>query len=83
MFLSMKQRVEIMTQLTRLEVTGQGLFPLNFMSASYFLNPLNDFINFTQMILSVRGCGEAMSRGQGHPSRSCDLPFNWCSLHIF
>ena len=72
-----------MTQLTRLKVTGQGFLPLNFMSASYFLNPLNDFINFTQMILSMRRCGEAMSQGQGHSSRSCDLPFNWRSLHIF
>ena len=74
-----------MTQLPRLKVTGQGLLPLNFMSASYFLNSLNDFhklhTNIPISEMMWRSYDWAMQpQGQGQTSRSCDLPISLPSI---
>ena len=128
MFLSARQCAEQMTQLPRLKITVQGIYPWISCPLHISWNPFS--FNFLQIFLSVRRCGEHMTmlprlkvkvilftfefiswtllenfiklhsnvplnetmcitydsatqtQGHCHTSRSCDLPFELCPLHI-
>ena len=65
MFRSVRRCAEHITQLPRLKfkVTGQGINPLNFVSAPFILNPFWQFLlNFNLMFLFVSRRAEHMTQ---------------------
>ena len=54
--------------------------PLNLRACSLSPTPFKRFsLNLPKCFISVRGCAEYMTQGQGHTSRSWDLPLNFVS----
>ena len=71
------------THNSAMQSEGQGIY--HFVSAPYLQNSLKDFHQISlKMFLSVRWCAETMTQlcrqGQGHTSRSWDLPLTFMSV---
>ena len=87
MFRSVRRWAEHITQLPRLKVTGQGIYPwiLCPLHISWILKAIFSK-RHPNVPLSETMCRTydlaTQTQGQGHTTRSCDLPFNSCLLHI-
>ena len=89
MFISERLCAEHMTQLPRLKVTSQGqvIYPWISCPLHIFWTLRAIFIKlYPNVPLSETMCrtydSATHTQGQGHTSRSCDLLFNLCPLHI-